>query len=161
MSRSIAVIVSANPDWAYADIGASVALLVASAGSSAPSGLKAVKDARTVWQLYQATRYMRGVASVAGNIWKAFAEKGTVIEPGAVVDLQQRSQSNPLEYLNPSQYGALAGAKDLQLMIQIKDGPSACFNSNSDDSWIALPAGYARAQYGKLWVPCDGPHAWT
>lgn len=156
----IAVVVSANKDWVYADISAAVVMAVASLGSSAPAGLQAIKNAATLWDLYNATRYYRAVAGVAGQIFKIFAEKGTTIEDGQCIDIVQRSNSNPLKYLDPSQYGALCGASDFTLMIVRQDGLSAIFNTNSDTSWIAYPPGYCRAKYGTLWQPDDGPHDW-
>ena len=158
--KPITVIVSADKNWAFADIGTSLALLVASAGSSAPSGLKAMRSATTLWELYQATRYMRGAASLTANAWKLFSEKGTRIEHGQFQDLQQRSQSNPMSYMDPSQWGHMAGAKDISIMIMREDGHTAFFSSNSDTSWIAYPPGYCRAIHGTIWQPADGPHNW-
>ncbi|MEA5553334.1 hypothetical protein VB713_20555 [Anabaena cylindrica UHCC 0172] len=151
----IAVVVSANKDWSYADIGASAAILVASLGSSAPSGLNAIKQARTLMELYTATKALRATVGVGVQVYKAFAKKGTTIENGQVTDIIQRSNTNPFHYLNPSQYGAIANASDLTVMIVREDGKLAIFNTNSDTSWIMYPPSYCRSQYGKLWMPDD------
>lgn len=156
----IAVIVSPNSDWIYADLATAVASLVVSFGSTAPAGLKAIKSATTLVELYQASRYYRGVAGVGTRMYNLFAEKGTTIKPGEYVDVQQRSNSNPLNYLDPSQYGALFKASDFTLMITREDGSSVIFNTNSDTSWIAFPDGCYSAKYGTIWEPHDEPHHW-
>lgn len=156
----IAVIVSANSNWVYADLGAAVVSLVVSFGTSAPAGLAAMRNATTLWEFYQASRCYRGIAGLATPIYNLFANKGTSIEPGQYVDVAQRSNSNPLNYLDPSQYAAFCKANDLTLMIMRQDGLSAIFNTNSDTSWIAYPSGYCRAKYGTLWDAEDEPHAW-
>jgi hypothetical protein len=156
----IAVVVSANKDWVYADIAAAVVMTVISLGSDAPAGYEAIKNAKTLWELYAATRYYRAAEGVGSKIYKIFAEKGTNIENSQYQDVMHRSNSNPLHYLDPSQYGALLGASDCTIMMIREDGHTAIFNTNSDTSWIAYPPGYCRAKYGTIWEPEDGPHAW-
>ncbi|MFN6531259.1 hypothetical protein [Nostoc sp. ChiSLP03a] len=157
---SIAVVISANKDWAIADIATSVALLVATCGTTAPSGLSAIKEAKTLMDLYNATKTIRAAAGVGSAIYKAFAEKATTIENGKFKDVIQRSNSNPLNYLDPSQYGAICNASDLTVMIVREDGQQAIFNTNSDRSWIMYPPGYCRAKYDTLWTPDGEPHNW-
>jgi hypothetical protein len=158
----IAVIVAANKDWTAVDLSTAVVLALISFGSSAPSGLEAMKNAKTLWDVYQATRYYRSIASLAGEVYKDFAEKGTSIENGECREVSRRSNSNPLNYLDPSQYAALANASDLTMMIVRKDGRAALVNTNSDVSWIVYPEFYCRAKSGKLWEPADNApiHLW-
>jgi hypothetical protein len=157
----IAVIVAANKDWVYADIASAIVQLVASFGSSAPSGLQAIKQAKTLFDLYNATRYYRGIVGVAGQVYKIFAEKGITIEHGDYKAVNNRSNSNPFNYLDPSQYGAICDASDLTVMITREDGEAAIFNTNSDRSWIAYPIGYCRAEYGTIWQPEGEVYNWS
>jgi len=156
----IKVLVSANSDWAYADLFTAAVSFVATCGVNAPAGWAAMKNAMTLSQFYQASRYYRGYAGLATSIYNLVGKKGTEIEPGQCVDVVQRSNSNPLNYLDPSQYGALCDASDFTLMIMRKDDSLAIFNTNSDTSWIAYPPGYCRAKYGTVDQPDDGPHSW-
>lgn len=149
----VSVIVTPNRDWVFADLGAVVAQLVISLGSSAPSGLAALQSAKTLWDVYTATRIYRGVASVGKTLWGFFEKKGFKILPGAFACVNERSNSNPLSYLTPSQYGAMLKAKDYSVLIVAQDGQSVMFNTNSDTSWVVDKSGAHPTVYGKLWVP--------
>ena len=149
----LTVIVTPNKDWLIADLGAAVALAALGEGiASAPAGLEAIKNAKTIKQMYDATRILRSASSVAGKnnkllIWKFYSNIGTVIESGSWLDIYQVSKSNPLNYFNPSQYAAMTGASDVTLTIQLKNGQSAHFNSNSKVSILAGKDGFIKAEF--------------
>jgi|688.fasta_scaffold209082_2 hypothetical protein len=160
---TISVIVTPNRDWVWADVGAAVAQLAISVGSSAPSGLAGLKAAKTMWEVYSATRVYRGVYGVGKTLWGFFENKGFKILPGTFSCVNERTNSNPLNYLTPSQYGALLKAKDFSVTILAMDGQAVMFNSNSDTSWVVDKAGAHPVVYGKLWVKdASKPmHAWN
>jgi hypothetical protein len=150
-SVPITLVVAPNRNWVFADVGAAIASLVVSFGSSAPAGLAALKGAKSLWDIYNATRQYRAIAGLATTLWGFFSKKGSVIEPGKFECANKRSNSNPLDYLSPSQYGAIFKASDFTMYILAKDGRSMLFNTNSDTSWIVDDAGARPAEYGKIW----------
>jgi hypothetical protein len=164
-SIPISVIVSANKDWVFVDLATSILTLVASAGTSAPSGITALKSAKTLYDIYQATRIWRAIGGVASNIWKIFAETGTVIQYKNYECVNKKSKSNPLNYLTPSQWAAVTGkytgGKDLEILIMREDGISLLIKSNSDESWIATSDAVYRSERGKVWVRLGQGIAWS
>lgn len=160
----ISVIVSANKDWAYVDLSAAVLTLIVSLGSSAPSGIQALKGSKTLYDIYQATRIWRSMGGVASNLWNIFAETGAVIQPGSYDCVSKKSKSNPLNYLTPSQWAAVTGkysqGKDLEILIVREDGLSIFLKSNSDESWIARKNACYRSERGKIWVAVGDGREW-
>jgi hypothetical protein len=159
----VSVIVAPNKDWVAADLVGTLVSLVVSLGSSAPSGLAGLKAAKSLYDVYQATRYIRGTASVVTTLWQFFSKRGCQVESRQLECVNQRSNTNPLDYMTPSQFGTLAGASDVSVYIITQDGRTAFFNTNSDAAWVVDEDGIKRAKTGKTWEvePSQGVVAWN
>lgn len=158
--QAISVIVSANREWAYLDLAATMASLCMSMGTSAPSGITALRNAKSLYDIYQATRIWAGTGSVANQLWSTFAQKGTVIQPKSYDCVNKRSASNPLNYLSPSQWAALEGGKDLDILIFREDGRSVFIESNSDNSWVTETDFVHLSESGTIWQPSGEGIEW-
>lgn len=147
---SLSVVVSMNRDWVGVDFLSVVAQM---ALGDEEAGWEEIKNAKNIYELYKATKTLRNTASASGKLWQLFSRLGTEIKFGQSVDVYQRTESNPLAYLNPSQYAMLMGASDVSMILMLENEKSALFNANSRDSWLVDEVGYVKAKYSNgMWT---------
>ena len=146
--KPISVFAAPNVDWVISDLVSAVVMAEASGAISAPAGLEAIKNAKTMGELWEATKTLRLAAGVGGKVWGLYSHLGNVIEPTQYRDISQKSKSSPLSYLNPSQYAAWTGASDLSvIVVQKESNKMARFNCNSESTWAVANDGIIKAKF--------------
>lgn len=143
----ITVVAAPNAEWAAVDIITAWAMAEATGGVSLAGELEMLKNAKTMGELYAATKAVRLTGGVSKKLWDLYANIGNVIEPTEYRDVSQRSKSNLLNYLSPSQYAAWGDASDLSIIVMQKDTKRiAHFNCNSEGSWLAGKDGIIKSK---------------
>ena len=176
-SEDVYVFVTPNKDWAWGDLGFSIATSIATLGVGSVSVVNSVS---TLSKLMNIVKLVIKVASYGAKVYKLadnitleltqekieearkikqeiidFLEKEAVKIPSKEFrQVDEVKNYNPLRMITPSGWGALFGASDVTLFITTSSlSHQVMFNTNSDFSWVVYQNEIVRAKYGTVWTP--------